>query len=98
MDIQAIIEAMRAKVGSSGSLDATLLFDCGEEGVVFIDGRSQPHVISGERAQADCTVTIARADLVALMTGELDPVMGFMTGRLRVAGDMGVALKLQRIV
>ena len=75
-----------------------LLFDCGDEGAVFIDGRAQPHVIHNERAQADCTVTIARADLVALMTGELDPVMGFMTGRLRVAGDMGVALKLQRIV
>jgi hypothetical protein len=32
------------------------------------------------------------------MTGELDPVAGFMTGRLRVSGDMSVALKLQTSV
>lgn len=98
MDMNAITEALRARVGSSGSLGATLLFDCGDEGVVFIDGRSQPHVIGNERVPADCTVAIARSDLVALMTGELDPVMGFMTGRLRVSGDMSVALKLQSIV
>lgn len=98
MDMPAIIEAMRSKIGPGIGLGATLMFDCGDEGVVVIDGRTDPHTVANERIEADCTVTISRANLVALMTGELDPMMGFMTGQFRVAGDMGVALKLQRLV
>jgi putative sterol carrier protein len=73
------------------------MFDCGDDGVVVIDGRADPHTVANERIEADCTVTISRQNLVALMSGELDPMMGFMTGQFRVAGDMGVALKLQRL-
>jgi hypothetical protein len=48
MDMNAITEALRARVGSAGGLGATLLFDCGDEGVVFIDGRSQPHLVGND--------------------------------------------------
>ncbi|MFM7532845.1 MAG: SCP2 sterol-binding domain-containing protein [Rubrivivax sp.] len=98
MDMPAITEALRSRIGTGIGLGATLMFDCAEEGVVVIDGRSDPHTVANERIEADCTVTISRADLVALMTGQLDPMMGFMTGQFRVAGDMAVALKLQRLV
>jgi putative sterol carrier protein len=36
--------------------------------------------------------------LAALLSGELEPTTGFMTGKFKVSGDMGVALKLQRVV
>jgi putative sterol carrier protein len=65
--------------------------------VVAIDGRVEPHTVANSRIEADCTVTISRENLAALMKGELDPMMGFMTGQFRVSGDMGVALKLQRL-
>jgi putative sterol carrier protein len=97
MDMHTITEALRSKLGSGIGLGATLMFDCGDDGVVVIDGRADPHTVANERIEADCTVTISRQNLVALMSGELDPMMGFMTGQFRVAGDMGVALKLQRL-
>ena len=37
MDLQACTEAIRAKVGDDSGLNATLKFDCGDEGVVFVD-------------------------------------------------------------
>jgi putative sterol carrier protein len=97
MDMPAITEALRSKFASGGGLGATLMFDCGEEGVIVIDGRAEPHTVANTRIEADCTVTISRENLLALMAGELDPMMGFMTGQFRVSGDMGVALKLQRL-
>ena len=98
MDMTAITEALRSKFGSAGGLGATLMFDCGDDGVVVIDGRIEPHTVDNQRIDADCTVTITRENLLALMSGQLDPMMGFMTGQFRVSGDMGVALKLQRLV
>ncbi len=98
MDMQACTEALRTKVGAQSGLNATLKFDCGDDGVIYLDGRSTPNSVSNENKDADCTVKITRENLVALMTGELEPATGFMMGKFKVSGDMSVALKLQRIV
>jgi putative sterol carrier protein len=98
MDMQACTEALRTKVGDSSGLNATLKFDCGDDGVIFLDGASVPNTVSNENKDADCTIAITHDNLVALLTGELEPATGFMMGRFKVAGDMSVALKLQRVV
>jgi putative sterol carrier protein len=79
-------------------LNAVLKFDCGADGVVVIDGKSVPNSVSNENRAADCTVSITRENLEALLTGQLDPITGFMTGKFTVAGDMSIAMKLQRVV
>jgi putative sterol carrier protein len=98
MDFQQCTEALRAKVGTDSGLGAVLKFDCGDEGVIVIDGRSTPNSVDNTDREADCTVAISHENLVALITGELEPVTGFMTGRFKVSGDMSVAMKLQRVV
>jgi len=98
MDMPAITEALRTKVGDSSGLNATLKFDCGPEGVVYIDGRASPNTVDNVDRDADCTIAITHENLVALVTGELEPATGFMMGRFKVSGDMSVALKLQRVV
>jgi len=98
MDMQACTEALRAKVGVSSGLNATLKFDCGDDGVIYLDGRSVPNSVSNENKDADCTIAITQANLAALMLGELEPTTGFMMGKFKVSGDMSVALKLQRVV
>ena len=98
MDMPAITEALRAKVGDSSGLNATLKFDCGEAGVAYVDGRSTPNTVDNTDRDADCTIAITRENLAALVSGELEPTTGFMMGKFKVAGDMSVALKLQRVV
>ena len=98
MDMPAITETLRTKVGESSGLNATLKFDCGADGVVIIDGQAVPNTVDNNDRETDCTVSITRENLVALLTGELEPVTGFMTGRFQVTGDMSVAMKLQRVV
>ncbi len=98
MDMPACTEALRAKVGDASGLNATLKFDCGTDGVVVIDGRSVPNMVSNEDRETDCTVAITLENLVALISGELEPATGFMMGRFKVSGDMSVAMKLQRVV
>ena len=98
MDMPTITESLRTKVGDASGLNATLKFDCGDDGVVVIDGRSTPNTVDNTERETDCTIAITRENLAALMTGELEPTTGFMMGRFKVCGDMSVALKLQRVV
>ena len=98
MNLQEITDALRAKVGADSGLGATLKFDCGADGVAFIDGAATPNTVDNNNRDADCTITITLADLTALVTKELEPVTGFMTGRFTVTGDMSVAMRLNRVV
>lgn len=47
--------------------------------------------------KADCTITMADSDLLALMTGKINPQTAFFQGKLKITGNMGLAMKLQSL-
>ena len=53
---------------------------------------------AGQNPGAKCTIMMTDADFLALVTGKLNAQMAFMTGKLKIKGDMGLALKLQNIL
>jgi len=92
--LEEITTKMREAVSSGGGLDQSVKFDLGADGVIHMDGTE----VSNENKPADCTLTLSKADFEAMGRKELDPTMAFMSGRLKIAGDMGVAMKLQPIL
>jgi putative sterol carrier protein len=99
MDLQTATTQLRDKVGRDCGLGAVLRFDCGDDGAIVVDARDVPNVVSNDASlPADCTVSLKLATLGDLLSGELQPATGFMLGKFKVAGDMSVALKLQRLV
>ncbi len=98
MTLDECTQAIRTKVGDDSGLAATLKFDCGDDGTIYIDGQSSPNSVTNTSGDADCTVGITLANLNALLSGELEPATGFMVGKLKVSGDMGVAMRLQRVI
>lgn len=48
--------------------------------------------------KAECTLTMADGDLVDLMTGKLNPNTAFFSGKLKISGNMGLAMKIQNIM
>ncbi len=98
MDLQAATKLLREKVGSDCGLGTTLKFDCGSEGIVVIDGASVPNTVGNGDTECACTVGLSLDTLSRLLLGELEPTTAFMMGKLKVSGDMSVAMKLQRVL
>lgn len=96
--LEEITEGMRDKVGEDSGLDATLKFDFGDDGVIFLDGASTPNTVTNEDKDADCTMKISKENFLAMVNGDLDGTTAFMMGKLKIEGNMGVAMKLQSVL
>jgi len=96
--LEEITEGMRNRVGDDSGLDATLKFDFGDDGVIYLDGSSTPNTVTNEDKDADCTMKISKENFLAMVGGELDGTTAFMMGKLKIEGKMGVAMKLQSVL
>ena len=62
---------------------------------IIKDGALQ--VVEGVHASPSMTMTMAGQDYVDMTTGKLNGQMAFMSGKLKIAGDMGLAMKMQSL-
>ncbi|HLY58702.1 MAG TPA: SCP2 sterol-binding domain-containing protein [Stellaceae bacterium] len=97
MSLDAITETIRAKVAQIPPFGHTVLFDLGDAGVVHLDGVAATAMVTNERREAETTLTLSAAALEGLLDGSKSPTFAYMTGELKIAGSMGVALKLNSL-
>ena len=85
--VEAAVAALDQK---AKGFDGTAKFIIEGEGTVYIDA-------AGARAgddEAEVTLTASRETFEGLISGEVNPTMAFMSGKLKVDGSMGTAMKL----
>lgn len=91
--ISAAVKALNDKMGDDG-FDGTAKFMIADEGSIVIDA-------GGARAadeEADVTLSADAETFEAILKGDLDATSAFMSGRLSVDGDMGLAMKLGSVL
>lgn len=64
---------------------------------IFIDGTLESMTVSNENQDADCTINISPSNFDALLKGSLGPMEAFMKGKMKIRGDMGLAMKLSSL-
>jgi len=90
--IDTAVAALNEKI--SGGFDGIAKFVIGDEGAVIVDN-------DGARAgdeDADVTLTADADVFQSILEGETNPTAAFMTGKLTIDGDMGMAMKLASVL
>ncbi len=67
----------------------------GKWNAVIADGKCT--VSEGQHASPNITITVAAKDWLDIINGKLDGQMAFMSGKLKVKGDMSLAMKLKTL-
>ena len=86
--VDAAVEALGKKLADG--FDGIAKFVIEGEGAIMLDGTG---VRAGDE-EADVTLTASAETFKAILDGEMNPTMAFMTGKLSVDGSMGMAMKL----
>jgi len=98
---EELIDAMQAKAGSLGQLGYRVRFDLTDTGrSILVDATSSEPAIGPADAETEAAtiLRLSSADLARLIAGKLSPMLAFSTGKLRVEGSKGVALKLASLL
>lgn len=96
MSLESIIPTLQERVQLADSLGSSLKFEFGDQRLV-IDGTQGDNILKTEDMDADCTVKVSLDDFKSLMKGDLNPMSAFMSGAIKIDGDMSVAMKLQSL-
>ena len=97
--VRAFFEGLEARVdpAKTAGMNNSYLFEIEGAGtwvVVVADGKVSVNDGAGE---AETTITTTEENFLAISRGELNPTTAYMTGKLKIKGDMGAAMKLQKL-
>jgi putative sterol carrier protein len=98
MTLDELTERIRQRAAANPPLGYRVKFDLGDDGLIFWDGTDSTARIANEDGDADTTIGISGGDLTKMIEGDLNPTLAYMTGRLKVSGSMGVALKISQLL
>ena len=89
---------LAAKMQDAGAVlpGKTVKLDFGDNGTIMLDGVG--NTVTEDDGAADTTIKITWDDWQAMADGQLDGMTAFMTGKLKVEGDMSNAMQLQGVL
>ncbi len=89
--IDGAVAALSEKLGGAG-FDGSAKFVIEGEGAVMVDGAGVREATDADTA--DVTMSAESDVFQEIMAGDLNPTAAFMSGKLKLDGDMGTAMKL----
>jgi len=95
--LQTAAAALREKFADA-DITGSVKFDIEDEGIILVtDGEVRMEDGPGD-GDADVTISAALDTFREIFDGELSPTAAYMTGRMRIDGDMGLEMKLSQVL
>jgi putative sterol carrier protein len=99
MSAREFFDTLESRVDASktAGMNNSYLFDIDGAGTWKVDVQDGSVNVTEGTADADVTIMASEETFEKLVSGEQNPTSAYMTGKLKVKGDMGAAMKLQKL-
>lgn len=95
MTLETTLAAIKRKLAPPVTLRTKVLFDFGDDGKIYVDSTQSPPLLSStDTGPTDLTLRTTLALFEAILAGQKDPNIAYMTGKLKVEGPLTLAMKL----
>ena len=100
MGFDDLVNAVKAQADKLKELNHTVLFDLGDDGKILLDatGGEVKVTPNPDNDEAETTLALSSENMAKLIEGDLNPMVAFTMGRLKVFGSKGIALKLSSLL
>jgi putative sterol carrier protein len=99
MNTREFFEGLESRVDSSktAGVNNSYLFDIEGAGQWLVSVNDGAVSVTEGGGDADTTISTSEDTMMAVVRGEQNPTTAYMTGKLKIKGDMGAAMKLQKL-
>jgi putative sterol carrier protein len=99
MTVQEFFAVLPSKVdpAKTAGMNNSYVFDIEGVGAWTVSVADGAVSVTEGAHDADCTITASEETLMKIAAGEANATTAYMTGKLKIKGDMGAALKLQKL-
>jgi putative sterol carrier protein len=87
----------RADAAKLAGMTNSYLFEIEDEGQWLVTVADGNLTVAEGGGEADATITASGETFDKIVSGEQNPTTAYMTGKLKIKGDMGAAMKLQKL-
>ena len=87
----------RADPSKTAGMNNSYIFDIDGAGTWKVDVDDGAITVAEGDGDADVTISTSSETFEKIVAGELNPTSAYMTGKLKIKGDMGAAMKLQKL-
>ncbi|MDY0029430.1 MAG: SCP2 sterol-binding domain-containing protein [Pseudobdellovibrionaceae bacterium] len=94
MTLETIIPKIEKKMIYATGFNHMVLFDLGDDGFIHIDGTQSPPELSTEEKDAEVTLETTATVLNNILDGTQDPNVAFLMRKLKIRGNLKLAMKL----
>ena len=89
--------AARADASKLAGMNNSYVFDIDGAGMWFVTVEDGTVSVREGDGEADCTISTTEENFKKILSGEQNATSAYMTGKLKIKGDMGAAMKLQKL-
>ena len=99
MAAKEFFDSLESRADSSKleGMSSSYLFDIEDEGQWLVTVADGNLTVAEGGGEADATITASGETFQKIVAGEQNPTTAYMTGKLKIKGDMGAAMKLQKL-
>ena len=87
----------RGDASKLAGMTNSYLFDIEGEGKWLVNVADGAISVTEGEGDADATIATSGETFEKIVSGEQNPTTAYMTGKLKIKGDMGAAMKLQKL-
>ena len=93
----AIFNELQDKANEVDAIGGTIKFVI-DDTIVYVDGSGNKNIVSDSNLEADCTISTSASALKDMQSGDLNPMTAVMSGKVKISGDMSLAMKVQSLM
>jgi len=100
VEFDDVVEKIEGALPKLSELGAAILFDFGDDGTVLLNASEAPATVTPnpDDDEADTTLELSLENMAKLIDGDLNPMVAFTMGKLKVTGSKGYAMKLSALL
>ena len=92
--LEELTKKIQVAVSKKAAFGFNVRFDLDEGESIYVLAQSEPIQVSSAKDPADTVFKVSNANLDAMLDGKLSPMSAYITGKMKIEGDMGKAMQL----